>query len=354
MNLKRKCILSILICTMLISCGNNFKEKGLYAVIETNMGDMGFKLFYKKTPITIGNFVGLAEGTKEFVNIKSGEKEKRPFYDGLIFHRVIKRFVIQGGCPLKNGRGNPGYSFIDEFHPDLVHDKAGTLSMANSGPNTNGSQFFITLAPTPHLNRRHTVFGKIVFGQKVLNQIGNVETDSRDKPMHDVEIESIKIRRIGSDANEFDPEKAFAKNEDAQEQIHKDQEKQLTTFLSKLGVIENKMVTTDSGLRYYVRKQGKGKKPKNGDIITAHYTGYLTDGSKFDSSHDRNKPFDTPIGVRRVIPGWDEAFLDMRKGEKRVIVIPYRLAYGERGMPPVIPPKSTLVFDVELIKIKRK
>ena len=344
----------LLACFISSTCGYEFKEEGLFTVIKTSKGDMGFRLFYDMTPITVGNFVGLAEGSKEFINSKSGEKEKRPFYDGLVFHRVVKGFVVQGGCPLGNGRGSPGYSFVDEFVPELKHDTIGVLSMANSGSNTNGSQFFITLAPAPHLNRRHSVFGTIVFGKDVLKDIGNVETDRRNKPLEDVVIESIRIVSVGEKAKSFDAEKEFAQNEIIQKRLDEEKEKKLKLLLKKLGVKENRIVTSKSGLRYYIKRRGKGGKPAPQDIIIAHYTGYLVDGTKFDSSYDRGRPFEVTIGVRRVIPGWDEAFLDMRKGERRVLVIPDNLAYGIRGRPPAIPPRSTLIFDVELISIKKR
>lgn len=194
-----------------VSCGYDFNKDGIYAVINTSMGKMIFKLYYQKVPVTTGNFIGLAEGTLEFTDMKSGIKTKRPFYNGLIFHRVIKNFVIQGGCPVGIGTGGPGYRFRDEFHPALRHDSAGILSMANSGPGTNGSQFFITLKPTPHLNNRHTVFGKIVYGEDVMNDIAEVETGRRDRPVDDVVIESIEIVRVGEKAKNFNAEEAFKK-----------------------------------------------------------------------------------------------------------------------------------------------
>ncbi len=334
-------------------CGYSFKENGIYAVINSSEGEMIFRLFYDKTPVTVGNFVGLSEGTMEFADPKTQAKHKKPFYDGLIFHRIIKDFVIQGGCPMGNGMGGPGYSFIDEFDQSLVHDSAGILSMANSGPNTNGCQFFITLAPTPHLNNRHTVFGKIVYGEDVMKEISKVKTDSQDRPQDDVVIKSIKIVRIGDEAKNFNAAEAFAKNEEALKRLQETEAKVIAGVLAKLNVNTDKIITTNSGLKYFIKRPGSGSKPSPGNTISAHYSGYLIDGTKFDSSVDRGKPFETLIGVRRVIPGWDEAFLDMRKGEKRVLIIPYNLAYGERGRPPVIPPMATLIFDVELLGIRK-
>jgi peptidyl-prolyl cis-trans isomerase A (cyclophilin A) len=353
--IKMKKIFGLLLIIMVFAgCGYSFEKDGIYAVIKTNMGEMIFNLNYDKTPVTTGSFIGLAEGTKEFIDEKTGEKAKRPFYNGLIFHRVIKDFVIQGGCPLGTGAGTPGYSFVDEFNPGLKHDSAGVLSMANSGPNTNGSQFFVTLAPAPHLDGKHTVWGKIVNGMNVLEKIGNVKTDRSDKPVKDVIIESVTIKRIGKEAKEFNAEIAFSKNETILKELEIENTKKLQNLLEQLNVKEQRIVTTNTGLRYFIRKYGKGSSPLAGDNIIAHYSGYLVDGTKFDSSIDRNQPFQTVIGVGNVIKGWDEAFLGMKKGEKRVLIIPYELGYGLRGNPPVIPPKATLIFEVELIDFQKK
>jgi len=172
------------------------RPAGTYAIFETSQGNIVVRLLEKEAPKTVANFVGLAEGTKEFTSEKTGQKEKRPFYDGLIFHRVIPQFMIQGGCPQSNGMGGPGYKFADEFHPSLNHSKAGILSMANAGPNSNGSQFFITVAATPWLDNRHTVFGEVVEGQDVANKISNVQRDSNDRPRTPVIIQKLRIERI--------------------------------------------------------------------------------------------------------------------------------------------------------------
>ncbi|HXE80480.1 MAG TPA: peptidylprolyl isomerase [Vicinamibacterales bacterium] len=167
----------------------------LRAIFETTEGTFTAELFHDKAPKTVENFVGLAEGTREWRNPRSGEIERRPLYDGVIFHRVIDGFMIQGGDPLGNGTGGPGYRFADEFHPDLRHDRPGVLSMANAGPNTNGSQFFITLVPTPHLDNRHSVFGQVVEGMNVVQKIGRTRTDARDRPVTPIVIRTIKIQR---------------------------------------------------------------------------------------------------------------------------------------------------------------
>jgi peptidyl-prolyl cis-trans isomerase A (cyclophilin A) len=172
------------------------RPAGTYAIFETSQGNIVIKLLEKEAPKTVENFVGLAEGTKEFTNEKTGKKDKRPFYDGLIFHRVIPDFMIQGGCPHGSGMGGPGYKFADEFHPSLRHAKPGKLSMANSGPNTNGSQFFITVAATPWLDNRHTIFGEVVEGQDVANKISALPRDRSDRPNTPVTINHVKIERV--------------------------------------------------------------------------------------------------------------------------------------------------------------
>ena len=191
----------ILLAALLIGVSNGFaaesadKKGPLYATLKTSMGDIVIQLFEDKAPKTVANFVGLATGTKEWTDPKSGEKVKRPLYNGTIFHRVITGFMIQGGDPLGNGTGGPGYRFEDEFHRDLRHTKGGILSMANAGPNTNGSQFFITLAPTLHLDNRHSVFGELVKGEEVLIAIGNVPRNPNNRPIKDVVLKEIVITR---------------------------------------------------------------------------------------------------------------------------------------------------------------
>ena len=170
-------------------------EPGTYAKFDTTEGSFTIRLFDKEAPNTVANFVGLAEGTKEWKHPGSGEKNKAPYYDGIIFHRVIDGFMIQGGDPLGQGIGGPGYNFADEFHPKARHDKAGILSMANAGPNTNGGQFFITLGPTPHLDNKHSVFGEVEEGMDVVRKIGSTATGPRDRPIKDVVITSVKIER---------------------------------------------------------------------------------------------------------------------------------------------------------------
>jgi peptidylprolyl isomerase len=308
---------------------------GLYAKFITNKGDIIINLEFQKTPLTVANFVGLAEGTKDST---LGKNVK--FYDGLTFHRVIDNFMIQGGCPLGTGTGGPGYTFPDEIDPTLKHNRPGVLSMANAGPGTNGSQFFITHVATPWLDGKHTVFGHVVTGQEVVNAIQKGDT-----------IKTIEIIRIGDQAKAF---KADQKAFDAlltgkRDKAEKEKQEKIK---AQSELIEKKWPnakTIPSGLRYVVLKEGKGETPTRGTTVTAHYTGTLLDGRKFDSSVDRGKPFQFPVGAGRVIKGWDEAFLSMKKGEKRILILPPNLAYGERGAGGVIPPNATLVFEVELL-----
>ncbi len=314
-------------------------KDGLYAKIITDKGDILVTLHYTKAPLTVINFISLAEGTKALGG--ADKPTGRPFYDGLKFHRVIKDFMIQGGCPLGTGTGGPGYQFPDEFDPSLTHDGPGVLSMANAGPNTNGSQFFITHTATPHLNKKHSVFGKVVSGQDVVNAI----------EQNDI-INKIEIIRVGEDAKNFQAdEAAFAAimNEIAEQENKAASEKR-----EKIERIIAKKypdsITTSSGLRYIIKKEGTGESPKSGTTVVAHYNGQLLEtGWKFDSSYDRGEPIKFQVGIGRVIAGWDEALLNMKKGEKRILIVPPELAYGSRGAGGVIPPDAWLVFDVELV-----
>jgi peptidylprolyl isomerase len=322
------------------------------------MGPIVCELFPELVPVTVGNFVGLVTGEKEWRDPKTGEMVKRPFYDGLKFHRVIKDFMIQGGCPLGNGRGGPGYSFTDEFVEELRHDKPGVLSMANSGPATNGSQFFITHVPTPWLDDKHSIFGQCVLGMDIVNGMADVPMKGAQNstPVTDIVLEKARIVRTGEAAESFDWKAAFDRQEEViarmeREKIEKEA-RQKKEIAEKLGIDLANLVTGQDGLAWVVREEGTGDKPKEGQLISAHYTGYLLDGTKFDSSVDRGTPFETPIGVGRVIKGWDLAFADMKVGEKRVLFIPSDLGYGARGAGNVIPPNATLVFDVELLELK--
>ncbi|MBQ3829330.1 MAG: peptidylprolyl isomerase [Spirochaetales bacterium] len=306
---------------------------GLYAVIDTQKGDIVIKLEYKKVPMTVANFVGLVEGE---LNIEDpGEN----FYEGLNFHRVIDNFMIQGGCPKGDGTGGPGYSFPDEFDPSLRHDGPGVLSMANAGPGTNGSQFFITHVKTPWLNDKHSVFGRVVEGQDVVNSIRQGD-----------KINTIRIERIGDEAKKFVVTKQIFSDlvEDAAKRAMERRRAEIEKVENEIANRWPNTVKTPSGLQYVVLKKGDGKKcPKYGQTVTVHYTGTLLDGRMFDSSVHRGQPASFKIG--QVIEGWNEALQTMSKGEKRTLIIPPELGYGVHGYPGIIPPDSYLIFDVELL-----
>lgn len=312
----------------------NYKDKdGLYAVIDTEKGKIFVSLEFKKVPMTVANFVGLVEGELNFDS--PGEN----FYEGLLFHRVIDNFMIQGGCPKGDGTGGPGYSFPDEFDPSLRHDGPGVMSMANAGPGTNGSQFFITHVKTPWLNDKHSVFGKVVEGQDVVNAI-----EQGDK------INDIKIERVGEEAQKFKVTKEiFAQLvQDASKKAMERRKNEIEKVEKEIANRWPKAKKTSSGLQYVVLKEGDGKAhPKYGQNVTVHYTGTLLDGRMFDSSVHRGEPATFAVG--QVIEGWNEALQTMSKGEKRTLIIPPELGYGVHGYPGIIPPNSYLIFDVELL-----
>lgn len=309
-------------------------QDGLYAKFNTTKGDILVALEYKKTPGTVGNFVALAEGNLE----NSVKPQGTPYYNGLKFHRVISDFMIQGGCPLGTGTGNPGYKFDDEFHPDLKHDGPGVLSMANSGPGTNGSQFFITHVETPWLDNNHTVFGKVTEGQDVVDAIAQGD-----------EIETLEIVRQGSEAENFNAVEAFRTFEGAREKRIAAERDAAKAELDKLAA---GFEETKSGLRYQIIQKGNGKAAEAGKMVSVHYKGQLADGTVFDSSYKRNAPLDFQVGVGQVIPGWDEGICLLNVGDKARLVIPSDLGYGSAGAGGVIPPNATLVFDVELMDVK--
>ncbi len=304
---------------------------GIYARLNTSKGTILIELTYQQTPGTVANFVGLAEGTQK----NEHKKEGTPYYDGLIFHRVIADFMIQGGCPQGSGVGGPGYQFDDEFHPELKHDRAGTLSMANAGPATNGSQFFITHGPTAWLDGKHTVFGYVVEGQEVVDRVAQGDS-----------IESLTIERHGKEAEAWNATEAFHTFISSGEERKKATEKAAQEALSKL---TTGMEKTASGLFYKITKAGEGAQPEKGAEVTVHYKGTLVDGTVFDSSYQRKEPIKFSVGVGQVIPGWDEGILLLNKGAAARFVIPSQLAYGAQGAGGVIPPHATLVFEVELV-----
>ena len=307
-------------------------NNGIYAKFKTSKGDILVNLEYKKTPGTVGNFVALTEGNLE----NSVKKQGTPYYDGLKFHRVIPDFMIQGGCPLGTGTGGPGYKFDDEIHPDLKHDGPGKLSMANSGPATNGSQFFITHIETPWLYGKHTVFGNVVEGQNV------VDTISQGDEM------SVEILRVGTEAEAYNAVEAFRTFEGLRAKREEEERKRQQEILD---TVAKGYEETQSGLRYKILQSGDGNKATKGANVSVHYKGQLLDGTVFDSSYKRKQPLEFSVGIGQVIAGWDEGILLLKVGDKARFVIPSNLAYGESGAGGVIPPNATLIFDVELMGI---
>jgi peptidyl-prolyl cis-trans isomerase A (cyclophilin A) len=309
-------------------------QDGIYAQFNTQRGKILVKLTHDKTPGTVGNFVGLAEGQLENKVKPMGT----PYYDGLKFHRVISDFMVQGGCPNGTGAGGPGYQFDDEFHPDLKHSGPGVLSMANAGPGTNGSQFFITHVETSWLDNKHTVFGHVIEGQDIVDLISQGDA-----------LESIEILRVGDEAQNWNAIEAFRTFEGSREKRIAEEKLRQEQELDKLSEGFEK---TDSGLRYKITKKGTGEKAKKGNTVSVHYEGSLPNGMVFDSSFKRNQPIDFALGVGQVISGWDEGIGLLHVGDHATFVIPSDLGYGSRGAGGVIPPDATLIFKVELVKVK--
>ncbi len=328
-------ILTIVLALILATNGSaqmSDLPDGLYAEMETSKGTIVLVLEFEKAPLTVANFVGLAEG--ELDSVPSRDR----FYDGILFHRVIDNFMIQTGDPKGNGTGGPGYSFPDEFHPELRHSEPGILSMANSGPNTNGSQFFITHVATPWLDDKHAVFGHVVEGMDVVNAISKGD-----------KIIKVTIVRKGTAASSFRGTQSFfddmVKNNSKRtgELSNTQREFDIKTIEAKWPETE----ITESGIRFIVINDGSGRKQaENGSSVTVHYTGSLLNGTVFDGSQDRG-PLKVQIG--KVIEGWNQMLKDMKKGEKRLVIIPPELGYGQRGYSGVIPPNSFLVFEIEII-----
>lgn len=355
------------IFALLFSC-NSAHDKlpdGLYAEIETSKGKILLQLEYEKAPVTVANFVSLAEGKNPMVSAKFSGK---PFYDGLKFHRVIANFMIQGGDPDGNGSGGPGYQFKDEFVADLKMDKPGILAMANAGPGTNGSQFFITHKETNYLNGRHTVFGHVVTGQDVVNKIAQ-----------DDQIIKVTIIRKGAKAKKFDAPKIFKDNFAAEAVARKAAEeakkvsdakaaKVATEKAAYFAGIRNSATKTESGLAYKIVEKGSGKKPVAGSTIYVNYAGYFEDGNLFDSSyenvekaygkfnldkaaHGGYQPFPFQAGKKEgLIPGFLEGLDKLSFGDKVVLFIPSNLGYGAQGAGGVIPPNANLIFELEIVE----
>ena len=340
---------------------------GLFADIETTKGHIVVKLNYKEVPTTVANFVTLAEGKNNFVKV---EYKGKPFYNGTIFHRVIDGFMIQGGDPTGTGMGDPGYRFEDEFVPSLRHNKKGILSMANSGPNTNGSQFFITQVPTPHLDGRHTVFGETVKGEEVIDAIAKAPRKGQDRPNEDIKIKNITIVANGKDAEKFDAVKVFDNYFKSVAEREKEKEERVkrasAKFLEEIKVQEPQAKVLPSGVKIFTINNGEGKQPKQTEFAMVNYAGYLRNGALFDSNikeveesygkyqamreqQNGYQPIPFPYTPSaQLIPGFKEALLTMKVGDKIRVFIPATLGYGEAGAGDVIPPNSDLIFDIEI------
>ena len=368
MNTKKIIFLFSLFISTLFSV-NAQKEEGLFAEIQTSKGKILLQLEFEKTPITVANFVSLAEGKNK--SVKEAFKGK-PFYDGLKFHRVIADFMIQGGDPEGTGGGDPGYKFDDEIVTELKHDKAGILSMANAGPKTNGSQFFITHKETPWLDGKHTVFGHVIEGQEVVDAIAQNDA-----------IEKVTIIRKGKKAKKFKAEKVFEnyfKEKEEKEKIEIQKRKELEEKLAQtiadkkayFATNKEKAIPLPSGLKYLVTEKGSGIKPENGSQVYIHYAGYFEDGKLFDSSYeeiskqygkfDQNRanqngyaPFPFQYGNKAgLIAGFLEGVNTMGYGEKVILFIPSSLGYGKTGAGGgLIPPNTDLVFEVELVESQK-
>ncbi|HEY1172543.1 MAG TPA: peptidylprolyl isomerase [Verrucomicrobiae bacterium] len=327
-------------------------KDGLYAEIDTTKGKILIQLEFEKTPLTVANFVGLAEGTKD-----SNKPKGTKFYDGVIFHRVIPGFMIQGGDPDGRGTGGPGYKFPDEFDPTLKHTSEGILSMANSGPGSNGSQFFITLGPTPHLDGRHSVFGKVIQGQDVVKAIGDVPKGAQDRPITEVKMNTVKIIRQGDKAKAFKADQAAfdallkgagareaENNKKAAEAAKKATEATLAEIKARFP--KSEMVTTASGLQYLTVTDGSGDGIKADGKASVHIVAKLATGELLDDTTKRGQP--VPLELGRTMPGLSEGVTGMKKGGKRILIVPPKLGFGEAGGRG-IPPMATIIFEVELV-----
>ncbi|MDC0955804.1 peptidylprolyl isomerase [bacterium] len=379
----KKILLLLSTVVVFASCNKQYNDlgDGLFAEFDTNMGTMVVKLSYEKTPITVANFVALAEGNHPDVDsIHLG----KPFYNGLIFHRVMDNFMIQGGDPEGTGRGGPGYSFPDEFDPSLMHDKAGILSMANSGPATNGSQFFITETPTPHLNNKHTVFGEVVLGLEIQDSISNVQTGVADRPISDVIIKKLNIIRNGSEANNFDAvnvwnlelTKLVEKNKLIEEEKRKNRlenqikgKEKAVSFLPTLERYKSKSKSSRSGLKTLYLEKGNGIKPKEGDNVLIYYELYDTEANLIDSNSKeieesygryssdkevkgRYSPMPMTLSPdAQMITGFKEAVGMMRVGDKMFAFLPWSLGYGAQGGG-IIKPKQDLIFIITMVSVQ--
>lgn len=366
--MKKLTVLFLFLSLAFASCQEKYPDlnDGVYAEFITNKGTFIAELKNESAPLTVSNFVALAQGTNGMVD--SIHKGKR-FYDGLSFHRIIKDFMIQGGDPKGDGTGNPGYAFPDEITDTIRFDKKGLLAMANSGADTNGSQFFITLKETPWLDGRHTIFGEVVQGQEIVDAIGNLETEKPgDKPMEPVIIEKVNIINKGDVKVPYFTEE-MGKLEKEKKEKEERVNKVAAAKAKELQALEAKADSLPSGIKIYFNEKGEGPQPKEGDKILMNYAGYLANGNLFDSNRLSNaEEFEivdelrkaagqyTPVPTdyskdAQLIPGFREGLLNMKVGDKSTIFIPAHLAYGKRGIPGVIPADSDLIFQLEIVEI---
>jgi cyclophilin family peptidyl-prolyl cis-trans isomerase len=364
--MNKTAVILLMAIGLLWSCKSNYADlgDGLYVELQTTQGDMVLKLEQEKTPVTVANFVSLAEGTNPFVG---NEFKGKPFYDGLTFHRVMPDFMIQGGDPLGNGTGNPGYRFKDEFDKELVHNAKGILSMANGGPNSNGSQFFITIKETPWLDGRHSVFGKVVMGMDVIDSIAAVPTTTGDRPVDSVIMKKVTIIRNGKEAKSYDAVEVlsdyFAEENALQEKLQ--------AYGQELVTQKSGATALPSGLKYLVLKEGEGPKPAVGQRVSVNYAGWLENGTLIDTSRDSiarefgrysellalHRGDFSPLTVvlspdMQLFAGFREAMLEMKAGDKWRIFVPPHLGYGNQGSGP-IPPNANLVFDLEMLPLSQ-
>jgi len=350
------------------SCQTKYPDlrQGVYAEFNTNRGTFVAELYNDATPLTVANFVALAEGTNDMVDsIHKGKK----YFNGLTFHRVIENFMIQGGDPKGDGSGNPGYRFPDEFVDSLKHTGKGILSMANSGPQTNGSQFFITLKETPWLDGKHTIFGQIVMGQEIIDSIGVTETSKPgDKPVDPIVISEVNIIRKGDvTVAPFGAE--MEKRETERVSKGERMEKIMMDKAVSFATLKVDAEELPSGIKMHYLQKGDGKKPKEGSKVTMNYAGYFASGGMFDSNRleiaeiyevvDKDRlaangytPTETDYSQdARLIAGFKEGLLQLSIGDKALVFIPAHLGYGDRGYPPLIPPNADLVFELEIMDI---
>jgi peptidylprolyl isomerase len=366
--MKKLTFLFLTLSLAFASCQNKYPdlEKGVYAEFVTNKGTFVAKLYNEQTPLTVTNFVTLAEGSNDMVDsIYKG----KPFFDGLIFHRIIKDFMIQGGDPKGDGTGNPGYRFPDEIVDSLKFTKKGLLAMANSGPGTNGSQFFVTLKETPWLDGRHTIFGEIVLGQEIIDSLGTVPTTKPgDKPIDSVFIQKVSILNTSnSKLASFDEE--MAKLEVTKKAEAERKAKIGIAVVADFDKLRANAETLASGVQMVFTNKGDGPKPAEGSQILMNYAGYLANGTLFDSNikeveekfgmlnadkvaRQGYAPAPSEYGPNaRLIPGFREALLKMKVGDKATVYIPAQLAWGESGAGDLIPPNSDVIFEIELVDV---